>query len=100
MANLKIDTEAVKGTAKTIKKNNDLIKNGFVSVRNAITKLDSSWESPASGVVIGKFNDIDNKYTENRYTVMNNYVNFLYQQIQEGYESTEQTNKSLADAFK
>ncbi len=100
MANLKINTDSVSTAASKVKNYNDKIKEDFSNVRNAITALDRAWDSPAASAAISDFNALDSKYSQRRYNVVNDYVNFLYQQINVGYETTEKTNKSLADAFK
>ena len=47
-----------------------------------------------------KFNELKAKFPEAQYRVIDNYVQFLLQQVGEGYVQTEKANESLADAFK
>lgn len=100
MANLKINTDSAVSAANNIKHLNNQIRDGFSSVQTAISKLDASWDGAAATNSIAEFNGIKNKYCNARYKVVDNYVAFLYQQVGEGYTQTEETNKSLADAFK
>ena len=100
MANLKINTDSAVTAATHIKTINGQIRDGFTSVQNAITQLDNAWDGSAATNSIGKFNEIKSKFPEARYNVVDNFVNFLLQQVGEGYVQTEETNKSLADAFK
>lgn len=100
MANLKINTDSAVTAATHIKTINGQIRDGFSSVQNAVTQLDNAWDGSAATNAIGKFNEIKNKYPNSRYNVVDNFVNFLLQQVGEGYVQTEDTNKSLADAFK
>ena len=100
MANLKINTDCAVTAATHIKTINGQIRDGFTSVQNAITQLDNAWDGSAATNSIGKFNEIKSKFPEARYNVVDNFVNFLLQQVGEGYVQTEETNKSLADAFK
>ena len=100
MANLKINTDSAVAAATHIKTINGQIRDGFSSVKNAITQLDNAWDGSAATNSISKFNEIKSKYPDARYNVVDNFVNFLLQQVGEGYVQTEEANKSLADAFK
>ncbi len=100
MGNLKINTNSAVNAAANIKTINGQIREGFSSVQTAITQLGNAWEGFAATSSISKFNEIKSRFPDARYSVVDNYVNFLLQQVGEGYVQTEETNKSLADAFK
>jgi len=100
MANLKINTDAAIATANKIKNLNNQIRDDFKNVQTAINKLASSWDGSAAENSIKEFNSIKTKYCDARYKVMDNYVGFLHKQVGENYAQAEETNKSLADAFK
>lgn len=100
MANLKVNVDAVVASANNIKQCNNQMRDNFPSVQSAITRLDNNWEGSAATATISKFNEIKSKFSDSRYNVMDNYVNFLLQQVGEGYTQTESVNKSLADQFK
>lgn len=100
MAKLKIDTDAVVTAASNIKLYNTQIQDGFPNVQTAVTRLDNCWDGSAATVAISKFNEIKSKFLNARYNALDNYVNFLLQQVGEGYIQTEDTNVSLADQFK
>ena len=100
MANLEINTNSAVTAAVNIKTINGQIRDGFSKVQTAINQLDNAWDGFAATNTISKFNEIRSKFPDARYSVIDNYVNFLLQQVGEGYVQTEETNKSLADAFK
>lgn len=100
MAKLKINTDAVVTAAGNIKLYNTQIRDGFPNIQTAITQLDNSWDGSAATSAISKFNEIKSKFFDARYNVLDNYVNFLLQQVGEGYTQTEDTNVSLANQFK
>ena len=100
MAHLKINTDAVVTAAGNIKLYNTQIRDAFPDVQAAITRLDNSWEGSASTVAISKFNEIKSNFSDARYNVLDNYINFMLQQVGEGYTKTEEANVSLADQFK
>lgn len=100
MAKLKISTDAAVVAANNIKSCNTQMRDKFSTMQNAITKLDSSWDGSAATATISKFNEIKANYHEARYNVLDNYVNFLLSQVDEGYTQTENANISLAERFK
>lgn len=100
LANLKVNTDAVVTAAGNLRSLNNQIRNDFPGVQTAISQLDSSWDGSAATSAISKFNEIKSKFSDARYNVIENYVNFLLQQVGEGYTQTEDANKTLADQFK
>lgn len=100
MANLKMNTDAVITAAENIKLYNTQIRNNFSAVQTAINQLGNYWDGSAATAAISKFSAMKSKYCDARYNVLNNYVNFLLQQVGEGYTQTEEANVSLADQFK
>lgn len=97
---IKINTDSVVNAAANIKTINGQIRDRFPDVQTAMNRLDGSWDGSAATSAMRKFNEIKNNYPSARYTVLDNYVNFLLQQVGQGYNETEEVNKSLADAFK
>lgn len=100
MADLKINTDAVRALADTITSVNKQIDSAFPRATNAVSSLQKSWSGPAAEKAFSRFNEIKSTICEPRSTVMKNYANYLRSLIGEGYELVEETNKSLADAFK
>lgn len=100
MANLKVNTDIAVTTAKQISELNHQIYEGFSQVESSINSLRNSWDGSASDNAIGHFNVLRKDYPDNRFNVVDNYVNFILQQVGEGYTQTEDANVSLADAFK
>ncbi|MDM5329943.1 WXG100 family type VII secretion target [Neobacillus sp. CF12] len=97
---IKVDTGRVAAAATTIAAYNNRIRDDFSSVESAIRALNSVWDSSAAEQAMDSFYNIKNTYHEPRYTVMNNYVKFLQQQVDPGYTQTETVNTFLADLFK
>lgn len=100
MGAIQVNTDTVVNAAQNIRKINNDIRDLISSVESAMNSLDNAWDGNASTNAVNKYNSIKNAYCDNRYHVIENYVNFLLQQVGEGYDQTETTNKSLADAFK
>lgn len=100
MGYLKINTDAAVTAAENIKNLNTQIKDSFDNVQSAMNQLDNCWDGSAAEATIGKFNEIKSSFLDSRYNVLDNYVNFLFQQVGEGYVASETVNLSLADQFK
>lgn len=100
MADLKVSTDVVVSTAEEINGLNNQIRDGFADVETAMKQLDNQWDSSVATKAMEEFNKMRYSFTDARYKVLENYTNFLLQQIGEGYTQTEDKNKSWADAFK
>ena len=100
MKGVKINTDVVITTSEKLKLLNEEMRDGFNSVQKAIIQLNNSWDGSASEATISKFNEIKVKFCDARYIVLNNYANFLLNQVGEGYNQTEKANVSLAEQFK
>ncbi len=100
MANLKINTDAAVTAANNIKLYNRQMRDSFTQVQNSVRQLDSAWDGEAASNAIKKFNELNSKFSDARYNVLDNYANYLLRQVGEGYTQTENVNKSLAAQFK
>ena len=100
MGKLKVDVDKVVTSANSIKNLNTQIRDGFSDVETKVSSLETVWEGAAATNAISKFNGIKSGFCDARYNVVDNFVNYLLQQVGEGYTQTEAVNKSLADAFK
>lgn len=100
MADLRIDADRVIDSAGKIGTLNSQMRDSFTKVESAVRKLDGAWDGIAAGSAMGKFNAIKNTFCEARYTVLDNYVAFLHNQVGVGYQQTETANKNLASWFK
>ncbi len=100
MSVIRVDTDKVYLTSNKINTINGQIRDEFADVVKTVQNLDSSWDGDASTTATRAFAKIKNDFADSRYKAMNNFVKFLNQQVDEGYEQTEQANTNLADAFK
>lgn len=100
MADMRVDTAAVAGTAETLRRLNGDLRDDFGGVVRAIARLDGGWDGQAAAKAIERFSDMQQRLPENRYRALDNYARFLCQRVGLGYEGIEGVNKSLADAFK
>lgn len=96
---IKADTDAILAVAQKITKENAQMQDEFNKLKNRISKLHTSWNSPASDKVKAQFDKIS-KNSKNVSHVFENYSNLLTKTISEGFVDVEVGNTSLADAFK
>jgi uncharacterized protein YukE len=97
---IKVDTGRVAAAAQNIANYNNRIRDDFSPVESAMRALNSAWDSTAAEQAMDSFYNIKNAFHEPRYTVMDNFVKFLQQQVDPGYTQTETVNTFLADLFK
>lgn len=100
MKDLKADTSAIIAAADHISAINKGILDKMNDPQAAVSRLDATWDSPASDEIIGRFITIKQTYNETRYNVIDNFVKFLHLQVGEGYTSAEEANRALAETFK
>lgn len=100
MGVIKVNTDAVISCASKIRGYNNDIRNRFSDLQSKMSALDTCWDGSAATNAMQKFNSIKSSFCDARYAVVDDYVNFLMQQIGEGYVQTEEVNTSLADQFK
>lgn len=100
--NISIRTGIVKTVSDQLDNINRSMDNEFDSVKNAMNKLYSNWNSVASQKASSKFNKINYDYcgSSGRRAVMDSYIKFLKNTVVTGYENTEQKNISLSELFK
>ena len=100
MKDLKMDTDAVAQAAEEIRKFNRENREAFKEVAKAMNKLDKYWDGAAAAGAMSKFSEIRGTYIDDQINVLENFANFLTQQVGLGYVNTEEVNTSLADAFR
>lgn len=94
-----VDTDGIVSAASNLKTLNNEMQSDFERLENSAKKIESCWKSPAGNIAVTKMYELF-KFGESRYSVLQNYANFLEQQVDPNYNSAEETNKSLADQFK
>lgn len=97
---IKINTAVVLSSAAKIHAINCTIRDDFSTVINSINTLNRNWDGSASDNAIRAFNSIKESYCDYRYSVINDLVVFLRNQVSTNYENTEQKVQTAADLFK
>lgn len=95
-----IEIEKVAAVATVLQSVNDSIDDAFDQMSKVSDRyLSQYWNSEAGCAAITWMFKIF-KGNESRSAVIQNYINFLNQQVNPGYRAAEQVNTSLADQFK
>lgn len=94
-----VDSESIAAAAADLNRINSEIQSEFERLEKRSKILSSDWNSPAGNNAVTKMYELF-KNSEARFAVLQNYANFLEQQVNPNYNSAEDTNTSLADQFK
>ena len=97
---IEINTAVVQSTATQIAAVNRSISNDFSIVTSAISNLNKTWSGDAADLAANRFRSIRNAYYDNRYTVIDDMVRYMNNQVSTGYEEAEKAVSSVASAFK
>ena len=94
-----IDTDRIVASATALRTANSNIGSAFQTLQNSAKRLEDNWKGAAGTTAQTTVQQIF-KISEERSKVLQNYVNFLEQQVNPGYIDTETVNTTLADKFK
>lgn len=94
-----VNTDGISTAAAKLRNANDNISSKFDTLAKRAKSLESDWNSSAGGLACSKMYELF-KTSEIRYSVIQNYINMLEQQVNPSYQSAEEANTTLADQFK
>ena len=97
---VKINTTLVAYTATKLSYENNVLYHKYDDIDKAISNLKRNWSGTACDQCCRKAEYIKSQFKDARYTVVNDFVRFMRQQVGEGYEATEAAISSAANAFK
>lgn len=95
-----VDTAMVAQIASRIEGLNRSLNELMLSSKTTIESLASTWEGEAANATISSYKEFSTKYFQNYYDTIDGYVKFLRTNVDTGFTETENSNTSLADAFK
>lgn len=95
-----LDTEQVLSIATQIENDNNQLKELLENTKQTIDSLSATWTGQAADETRASYADFSNKFFQQYYDVLEQYVKFLRTNVSEQYSQGEQANKTLADAFK
>ena len=96
---IRISTDSVNEIAATIERLNNDLDHTLDESRQSIDRLNSVWQGEAAEATISAFNTFANNYFQNYKDIITQYVQFLRNNVAQGYVETETVNVNLADSF-
>ena len=99
MPQITLDTEQVLSIASQIENDNNQLKELLENTKGTIDSLSSTWTGKASDETRMSYEQFANKFFQQYYDVLDQYVKFLRTNVADQYEKTETVNTQLAVAF-
>ena len=95
-----LDTEQVSAIALQIENDNNLLKETLENTKATIDALSATWTGQAADETRASYTEFANKFFQEYYDVLEQYVKFLRKNVVEGYNFTEKDNVGLAALYK
>lgn len=95
-----IDTEQVLSIASQIENDNNQLKELLENTKQTIGSLSATWTGQAAEETRTSYEGFANKFFQQYYDILDQYVKFLRKNVSEQYTETETINTKLGDAFK
>lgn len=95
---LKVDSQVLKNTADSFKKQSDFIRSLTTQMIDEVTAMSGAWESDAQQAYCQKFKSLEGDITQ-MVLMINEHVDDLKEMASQ-YEKSESTNTSTASALK
>lgn len=96
---IRISTEEVSLSATSIENLNRKLNEKLLEAQNEIKALGATWQGEAYDATMASFNTFANKYFEEYKKLVDDYVLFLREKVEQGYFQTEVKNENLANQF-
>ena len=96
---IRVNTDQVGQIATSIEAQNKRLQEELQNSQATIQALSNSWEGEAAQATIDAYDSFAQKFFQNYYDVIDNYVRFLRTNVDQGYFEVESANTQLSDAF-
>lgn len=100
MIQITLDTEQVLAIASQIEADNNQLKDLLNNTKATIDSLSSTWTGQAAEETRTSYEGFANKFFQQYYDIIDQYVKFLRNNVAEQYTQVEVANTKLGDAFK
>lgn len=97
---VKVSGAQVAAIASSMEKLNNKLTDELNTSSKLIRGLSSIWSGEAAETTISTFNAFASKYFDNYQALIKQYIQFLRNNVEEGYTQTEKENVRLADQLK
>ena len=93
---MKISPEEIMGIAGTLKSLNDQLGETLSTTQQQVNGLTDNWTGAAADATISNFNEFAGKYFSNYEKLINQYIDFLKQNVAGSYSKLEEINQKRA----
>lgn len=100
MIQITLDTEQVLAIASQLEADNNQLKELLTNTKATIDSLASTWTGQAAEETRTSYEGFANKFFQQYYDVIDQYVKFLRSNVSAQYNEVETLNTKLGDAFK
>ena len=97
---IRINTDEVAMAATSIEELNKKLNEKLLEGQNVVKALGATWEGEASQQTMSAFDAFAGKYFESYKEMIDSYVVFLREKVEQGYFTTETKNADIASQFK
>ncbi len=97
---IKINTDLVAQVASNIESLNNQLNDQLNDAKATVDSLANVWSGEAAEATISAFAEFSAKYFQDYKDILDQYVKFLRNNVEQGYFDTETANTNLADSFK
>lgn len=95
-----IDDQQVLAIASQLESDNKKLMELLDNSESKINGLSSYWTGQAAEETRNAYKSFSNKFKQQYYDIIDQYVKFLRRNVAEGYSETEQRATKLAEGFK
>lgn len=95
-----IDSEQVLAIASQLEADNKSLQELLNTSKATVDRLSAFWSGKAAEETRASYESFANKFFQQYYDILDQYVKFLRRNVAEQYTQTEEVNTKLADAFK
>jgi len=95
-----LDSDQVLAIASQIENDNQQLQQLLTESQTTVSTLSTYWSGQAAEETISSYDSFANRFFQNYYDVLDQYVRFLRNNVASQYEQVEQVNTQLADAFR
>lgn len=97
---IRVNTDQVAQAAASIDALNKQLAQALAESKSTVEALSSVWSGEAAAATIAAYNDFAGRYFRRYEDIINQYVQFLRLNVEQGYFETETQNVKLSDGLR
>lgn len=97
---VKVNTEAIAGSAQRIRAINRQLRESYAEVDAAVARLSREWNGKAAEEAEAAIRGVRSRHVDSRFDAVEKLADFLEERVAEGYRKTEEKRKTAAAEFR